>query len=117
MTITQLHPQLSVGRQITLDEIRSLAASGFTDIVCNLPDNEIEDGPLSADVAQAAKVAGLGFHYLPIRPGEHPVEQGQSIAKIVQRPDARVFAYCRSGARSTLAWSIVRPQQNSVPNV
>ncbi len=114
MKITQLHPQLSVGAQITLDDIRPLAASGFTDIVCNRPDSEVSEELLSGEFSNAAKAAGLRFHYRPIDPGAHAIEQGQFIAAIVRSPDARVFAYCRSGARSTLAWSLANQHNNKV---
>ena len=55
-----------VSPQITPEAMAQLAEHGFSDVICNRPDSEI--GPeLQHDVMeQAAKAAGLVFHFHPL---------------------------------------------------
>lgn len=104
MVIRELAPNIGVGAQINPEVLKSLAERGFTDIVCNRPDSEHPDGPVSEKVAKAAFDLGLTFHYLPIDPDEEPETQSAALARIMAKPDRRIFAYCRTGGRSTMAW-------------
>ena len=104
MGIRELTKNLSVGGQINPETLKSLAERGFTDIVCNRPDSEHPDGPVSEEVAAAASALGLKFHYLPIEPNEEPEPQSEALARLLAKPDRRIFAYCRTGGRSTTAW-------------
>lgn len=106
MTITQLAPGFSVGGQISPEDVASLAAQGFTDIVCNRPDAEALGGPVSDMIATAASAHGIRFHYAPIAHFENPAPQVRKMAQVMAQPGARIFAYCRSGARSASAWSM-----------
>ena len=106
MNITELAPGFSVGPQIETDDLNELAREGFTDIVCNRPDEEHPDGPVSTQMADRAAALGLAFHYLPIVHGEPFTAQAQRLAELTGRPGAKVFAYCRSGARSANAWTL-----------
>ena len=105
---TKITPRLSVGGQIGPNHLESLASEGFTDIVCNRPDAEIPGGPVSATIAKAAQALGLKFHYLPIIPGQAMVETAAVLGQIVSHPGSKVFAYCRSGARSASAWQMAK---------
>ncbi len=105
MEMKQLSPKLSVGAQIASGDLKALAGEGFTDVVCNRPDEEHLEDPAWTTLAERAEKLGLQFHYLPIVPGEPIVRQSRRLAEIVARPGARVFAYCRSGARASNAWT------------
>lgn len=109
MDITDLSPSFSVGAQIGPEDVAALARRGFTDIVCNRPDAEHPDGPGSATIADAASRHGLTFHYLPITPGQPFDAEAQRLATVASRSGAKVFAYCRSGARASNAWALTRP--------
>lgn len=106
MTPTYLNSDIAVGAQIEPQDIPGLAALGFTDIVCNRPDAEHPGGPVADKIAAAAARAGLRFHYLPVTHGTFPVNEARDFAAIRLSPGARVFAYCRSGARSTALWEL-----------
>lgn len=107
MKMTQLSNALFVGPQIEVDDLEVLARDGFTDVICNRPDIEHPTGPVSRIMAERAKDLKLAFHYLPISPGEPCDKQADKLAQLVLKPDAKIFAYCRSGARSANAWAMV----------
>jgi sulfide:quinone oxidoreductase len=94
----QLTPNLFVAGQIMPDDVATLAAQGFDTLVCNRPDGEEPGQPAFADVAAAARAAGMTAHHMPFQ-GMPPAEYVAEFARIA--PDAgRILAYCRSGARS-----------------
>ncbi len=104
MEIRQINPRLAVSGQIGPDDIAAVAARGFRAIVCNRPDGEEAGQPRFADVAAAARAAGLEAHHIPV---SGPVTDTQAAAFGAALSDlpAPVLAYCRSGARSTAIWS------------
>ena len=108
MDITQLAPNLFVGAQITEDDLAALASEGYTDVVCNRPDAEHPGSARSSKMAGIAKSLGLAFHYHPITPGEPFADEAEQLARVVEQPNAKVFAYCRSGMRATNAWSLAQ---------
>ena len=99
---------MSVGPQIELEDLRSIAEAGYTDVVCNRPDAEHLDGAVSRLVARAAADLGLRFHYLPIEPTQTPQTQSEALADILAQANTRVFAYCRSGARAEKAYLLAK---------
>ncbi|MEE2944757.1 MAG: TIGR01244 family sulfur transferase [Pseudomonadota bacterium] len=108
MEVTQLAPNLFVGAQIAEDDLAELADAGFTDVVCNRPDAEHPGGSASSNMTEAATELGLAFHYHPITPGVPLAEEAEKLAQVVEKPGAKVFAYCRSGMRTTNAWSLAQ---------
>jgi sulfide:quinone oxidoreductase len=55
-------------------------------------------------MAQAAQVAGLAYHYLPVISGQITHEQVAEFAALVKAAPGPVLAFCRSGSRSTNIW-------------
>ncbi|MES2342906.1 MAG: TIGR01244 family sulfur transferase [Pseudomonadota bacterium] len=97
--------QLSVSPQITLDDLPRIAAMGFKLVINNRPDGEDPAQPSSAAVEAAAKAAGLAYAYVPVRggPTQEQVAQERSILENSEGP---VLAFCRSGTRSIITWSL-----------
>jgi sulfide:quinone oxidoreductase len=114
MEIKQIAPNLFVGAQITEENLLALAREGFTDVVCNRPDAEHPESATSTTMAQIAKGLGIAFHYLPITPGEPFPEQSRRLARVVAKPSAKVFAYCRSGMRAANAWALAQADQSGI---
>ena len=54
----KLSDTLVVSAQPALEDFAPLAAQGFKVVVCNRPDGETADQPLTADVRQAVEAAG-----------------------------------------------------------
>ena len=99
-----LDDKVLVSGQIQPHEVAALAGEGVRMIVNNRPDGEEPGQPLSAEIEAAAEAAGIAFRFIPIVRGIGPsdVEAMQSCE------DGKVLAFCRSGARSTMAWAVAR---------
>ncbi len=115
MEMETLAKNLCAGAQIGPEQLSELAGLGFTDVVCNRPDEEHPDGPTSVVMAPAAKALGLAYHYLPISPGLPIDAQAARLAELTSMEGAQVFAYCRSGARSTMAWEAAQSVSGGHP--
>lgn len=100
MDIRQVADGFSVSGQISPSDVATLKAAGFRSIICNRPDNE--DGAVPhAQVEAAAEEAGLNFRYIPAISGQLTQANVDDMAAALGELDGPVFAYCRSGARST----------------
>ena len=110
----QLDDRTLVNGQIEPGDIAELKTLGVTMIVNNRPDGEDEDQPLSEDIERAAVEAGLSYRHIPIARGMGPADVESMRAAIHEAGEGKLFAFCRSGNRSTLAWAIAR-SEDGVP--
>ena len=96
MQLTKLDDRLSVGPQITPDEVANLARRGFRSIICNRPDDEDPGQPSFAEIAAAAAEQGMEVRHIPVasRPAE---AQAAAFAEALQEMPGPTYAYCRSG--------------------
>ena len=117
MDIRKLTEQVSVAPQIAITDIPAIAAQGFTAIVCNRPDYESPDQPLTEDVARAAQEAGLSFHHIPIAGGQFTPEMIDAFASLDASAESPVLAYCLSGTRSTYLWALAEVRDSGVDAV
>jgi len=97
--------ELSVSPQITLDDLPRAAALGFRSVINNRPDGEDPAQPSSDVVAAAAKAAGLAYAYIPVRGGPTPAQVAAEQEVLAELPGP-VLAYCRSGTRAIITWSL-----------
>lgn len=109
--IRQLDDRTFVSGQIAPDEVAGLAEHGVTMIVNNRPDGEDPGQPLASDIEEAAKAAGIGYRFLPIRRGPGPAEVEELQDAMRDCGDGKLLAFCRSGARSTFAWALARREE------
>jgi uncharacterized protein (TIGR01244 family) len=106
LDLKRINDRISVSGQILPADIASLKAAGFTTIINNRPDAEQPDQPAGAEIEAAAKAAGLAYYAIPLgREGVSPdmVEKTKAALEGSQGP---VFAFCRSGTRSTTLWAL-----------
>lgn len=104
MDIRRITDDFSVAPQIGVADVAAIAAAGFRAVVCNRPDGEAEEQPLSGDVARAVTAAGMEWRMLPVRNiGAADVEAFGQLVGELPKP---VLAYCRSGTRCTTLWSL-----------
>ncbi len=105
--VSQVSADYSTGGQITLSDVVDLAEAGFKTLICNRPDSEVETELHAQFIAAEAHRLGLAFVHNPIS------MTGLSRANITTQEKAMaeaagpVFAYCRSGRRSTIAWALM----------
>ena len=101
-----LREGLSAAAQPTPEDFAALAASGFTTVINNRPDDE-EPGQLSAaDGARLAHEHGMTYHHLPVTGATLSRDAVERFGALVAGADGSVLAHCRSGTRSTLLYVI-----------
>jgi uncharacterized protein (TIGR01244 family) len=102
----QINDQISVSGQIAPADVAALKAQGFTTIINNRPDGEATDQPAAGEIEAAAKAAGLTYLHIPLgREGVTP-EMVERTRQALEASDGPVFAFCRSGTRSTTLWAL-----------
>jgi len=98
-----------VSPQISVEDVTRAKEMGVTMIVNNRPDDEEPGQVNGAEIEQAAKAAGIGYIALPVAHGGFAPWQLDGMAKAQEEAaGGKILAYCRSGTRSTLLWSLAR---------
>lgn len=108
VTPKEITPSYTASAQIGLEDLKEIADLGFKAVINNRPDNEEAGQPLDADLRAAAESLGLSYHSIPMTmPSLTPELVAQHHAAI-RDTDGKVFAFCRSGTRSTVLWALTR---------
>lgn len=96
----------SASPQITPADVAEAAALGFSMIINNRPDAEAPDQPDGSAIEDAATSAGLAYHAIPVTHAGFTEAQVEDMARALEEAEGPVLAFCRSGTRSTLLWSL-----------
>ena len=108
MDIRQITPAFAVSPQIDPADLTQIVAAGFTCIICNRPDDEVPISHQAYAIQIAPEAAGLQFVCIPV------THQGLTRDLIAQQKtaivnaDGPVLAYCASGTRSSIVWSLTQ---------
>lgn len=106
MDIRRITPVYAVSPQIAPEDMPDIAAAGFRTVICNRPDSEIPV-ELSSDVMRiAAEAAGLRFVDNQVTHQTMTPERIQAQAEAMAEGPA--LAYCASGTRSSVLWSLAQ---------
>ncbi len=117
MDIRTLSPDYAVSPQIAVEDIPAIAEAGFAAIICNRPDTEVPPSHQAAAVAAAAQAAGLTFIEIPV------THQGLNMDMVAAQKQAisdavgPVLAYCASGTRSSIVWSLAMADDMSADDL
>lgn len=103
--IRQVTANYAVSPQMEPGQMAEAAARGFRMIINNRPDGEAPGQPTSLEMEQAVRAAGLDYVHIPVRGGPTPDQVEQQRAAVASA-DGPVLAFCRSGTRSIVTWSI-----------
>jgi sulfide:quinone oxidoreductase len=106
MEIKTISNGFSVSPQIVAEDVKEIARLGFRSIVCNRPDGEGADQPTFEEISNAAKEAGLEIRYQPIVSGKVSDDDARDFGRLYDELPKPIFAYCRTGTRSTTLWSL-----------
>ncbi|NVD44652.1 TIGR01244 family sulfur transferase [Qipengyuania atrilutea] len=106
---------LYVSPQIGADDIENARRSGFTGIVNNRPDGESDDQTPGEAIRAAAERAGLAYTAIPIGQDGIAPSDIESMRAATDPGLGNVLAYCRSGTRSTLLWSLAEASRGTPP--
>ena len=109
----QLDDKTLVDGQIAPGDVAALQAQGVTLIVNNRPDGEDDGQPTSDEIEAAATAAGIAYRHVPIARGMGPSDVEAMRAAIHAAADGKMFAFCRSGNRSTLAWAVAKSEDGA----
>ena len=110
----QLDDKTLVNGQIAPEDIPALKEAGVTLIVNNRPDGEDAGQPESDDIEAAARAAGIEYRHVPIARGLGPSDIEAMREAMHATGEGKMFAFCRSGNRSTLAWAVAK-SEDGVP--
>lgn len=111
-----INEKVSVSPQITLEDVTAAKADGVTLIINNRPDGEEPSAPQSADIEAAAKAAGIDYISIPISHSGFSAPQVDAMIAALNGTNGKTLAYCRSGTRSTLLWSLAQAKQGLSPD-
>ncbi|WP_135506663.1 TIGR01244 family sulfur transferase [Roseovarius aestuariivivens] len=108
MDIRPLTDDFAVAPQIDPSELPQIKAAGYASILCNRPDGEEPGQPNFATIEAAAKAEGLEVAWVPIVSGMVTPEALTDFASALEDMPKPILAYCRSGTRCTMLWTIAR---------
>ncbi|MEM6760474.1 MAG: TIGR01244 family sulfur transferase [Pseudomonadota bacterium] len=106
MDMRQLTPDYFVAPQLDPADLADAAAAGITTIICNRPDEEVPPSHQAEMLAAAAENAGLAFHVLPLTHQTMTPDRVAMQTRIIDEAPGPVLAYCASGTRSAVAWTL-----------
>jgi uncharacterized protein (TIGR01244 family) len=104
----------TVAPQIAPGDLAEAAAMGFTLVINNRPDGEAPGQPTSAEMQAAATAAGLDYVHIPVVGGPGPA-QVEAVREAVDAAKGPVLAFCRSGTRSIVTWSLGQAMSGARP--
>ena len=111
----QLSDKVFAAPQIGLAEVAAAAAQGITLIVNNRPEGESDDQTPGAEIEAAAKAAGIAYIAIPVTHAGFSEWQVKAMSEALAEAEGPVLAYCRSGTRSTLLWSLAEASHGADP--
>ena len=106
MDIRQITTDYSVTPQIDLSDIPAIKAAGFVAIIDNRPDAEIPPELGSVAMQAEAEAAGLGFVINPVTHQGLNMDMVRLQMETIAAAGGPVLAYCASGTRSSIVWSL-----------
>ena len=108
MNIKTLEKGLGVSAQIDPGDVAELAEQGYRAIISNRPDGEEPGQPTAAEMAAAAKAAGLTFRHIPVTPGQIADSDVAKFREALNDLPRPIFGFCRTGTRTTTLWALSR---------
>lgn len=117
MDIRQITPRYSVTPQISVEDLAAIKAAGFTRVICNRPDEEVPPSHQAATIEAAAKALGLEFLTLPLTHQTMTPENTAAQLAMIEASEGPVLAYCASGTRCTVAWSLAQAGKMSADDI
>jgi len=110
MEYRPINDDYAVSGQITPEDVGLIKAAGFRSIICNRPDDEQPGQPTAQEIAVAAAAADLIFKHIPFTSGQMTEDDVAKMVEALDEIPGPVFAFCRSGARSTNIYMAAKEQ-------
>ncbi len=106
----QIDDKTLLAGQIAPEDVPALKQLGVTLIVNNRPDGEDIGQPTSDEIEAAAKAVGIDYRHVPIARGLGPSDIEAMREAMHSTGEGKLFAFCRSGNRSALAWAVAKSE-------
>lgn len=106
MKYENLTPNYAVAPQIGPEDAEAIRDAGFTDVICNRPDEEVAPELSAAAIESALAAANVRLHLNPVHNGRLTETEVTRQAEILAEAKGLVLAYCRSGTRSSIVWAL-----------
>lgn len=106
MDIRQISPDYAVSPQIDVEDVKAIADAGFTTLICNRPDAEIPPSHHAAVMKERAEAEGLTFVFIPVTHQGLNATMVASQKAALDASEGPALAYCASGTRSSIVWSL-----------
>lgn len=113
----RLNDNLTVSPQMPIEALEHIAQAGFKTIICNRPDNEDPGQPSFEAVKTRAEELGLTAVFQPVISGNVQDGDADAFAKTLNEAEKPVFAYCRTGTRCTILWSLANAGKMPVEDI
>lgn len=104
--ISILNEQMSITGALGIRDIDGLKAKGFTAIICNRPDYEDGGQSLAAEMESRATELGMRFLHIPVTQTGPTMQDIQMTKEALDSAEGPILAYCKSGMRSAMLWSL-----------
>jgi uncharacterized protein (TIGR01244 family) len=106
--------------QIAPSDLEAAKAQGVALIINNRPDGEEAGQIEGAAIEQAARDLGLDYLAIPVTSAGFSQPQFEAMSAAIAKlgkdnPQAKTLAFCRSGTRSTLLWSLAQASLGAEP--
>ena len=117
MMLNKIIEDYVVSDQITEDDVNKLKEAGFKTIFCNRPDNEEQNQISVKSINDKANENNITFIHQPVIGGQisqNDVDQFSDYYDAAEKP---IFAYCRTGTRSSMLWALSESGKRSVDEI
>ena len=120
MKFKQLAENIYISTQINEDDIAPMQQLGIKTVICHRFDNEENEQPGFEELAAKMRAAGIpNTHYQPIaaKAGvpEVNADTATTLERILNECEKPVLMFCKTGARSCAAWSILQAGKGISP--
>lgn len=103
---TKMSTEFAVAPQLSGDDLEAARTEGFKTIICNRPDGEEPGQPRFSAIAEVAERLDIEARYLPVIAGKISESDVTAFAAYIAALPKPVLAYCRTGNRSKLLWTM-----------
>ncbi len=107
MNLREIDDNFSIAEQIHKHDLMILKEAGYTDVVCNRPDNEDPGQPAFAELEAEAIKIGMKTHHLAFDGRNYSPDHVVGLEEVLNGATGKTVAFCRTGTRSLLLWSRV----------
>jgi uncharacterized protein (TIGR01244 family) len=85
-------------------------------IINNRPEGEGDDQTPGPEIEAAARAAGMDYIAIPVTHAGFSESQVTAMSGALLAAKGPILAYCRSGTRSTLLWSLAEASRGGDPD-